>query len=169
MKLLRNFVHFFVAILLGGALISSCATDRINLVDTNKIDVQKVSSRNAYFSMLSVYSVDSEIIVSGEVHKRIPSRGRIYGHVDVKVVSSDDTVLYTTTSGYHRRSLKSFASIFTIKIPLMLEDISSIRVTHHRAFRTTAEKNNMRNQDQNSTDIDANSRMIDMVDLCQFT
>lgn len=169
MGVLRQVVCFSAAILLSSLVIAGCATNHINLIDQEKVDVQKVFSRNAYFFKLNVYSDDSKIILSGELHKRIPSRGRIYGHVDVEVVSPHDTVLYSTTSSYHRRSLKSFASVFTIDIPLELEDGSSIRVTHHCALRTLSEKNNNRNQDQNNTDIDANSRMLDKADLYQFT
>ena len=90
-----------------------------------------------------VYPTDTATAVSGTLHKRIPSRGRIYGHVDVDVVSPDDTVLFTTTSGYHRRSRKSFTSIFTVEIPFKVEDGSTIRVTHHRASRTASEKNTL--------------------------
>jgi len=133
MKVLTSIVGLAVAILLSSIIVTGCATNRINLANTDQIDVVKISSRSANITKLAVYSNDSGISVSGELRKRIPSRGRIYGHVDVDILSPDGTVLFTTTSNYRRQNRKSHSSNFTIGIPLVLEHGSAVHVTHHRA------------------------------------
>ena len=59
MKVLNTCVGCAVAILLSSVIVSGCATNRINLVDTGKVDVVKISSRSAYFSKLVVYPTDT--------------------------------------------------------------------------------------------------------------
>lgn len=132
MKVTKNSIVYFMAILLSGAIVSSCATSHVNLVADGKVIVEKVSSRSAYFPKIAVYSTDSKMTVSGELHKRKPGRGHIFGHVDIEVVSPNETVLCTINTDYHRRSLKSFTSIFSVDIPLRVEDGSTVRVIHHR-------------------------------------
>ena len=133
MNVLTSIVGLAIAILLSSIIVTGCATNQINLANTDQIDVVKISSRSAKFTKLAVYSNDSGISVSGELRKRIPSRGRIYGHVDVDVLSPNGTVLFTTTTNYHRKSRKSHLSKFTIDIPLVLERGSTVRAIHHRA------------------------------------
>ncbi len=133
LKVLTLIVGLAVTILLSSIIITGCATNRINLANTDHIDVIKNSSSSAKITKLAVYSNDSGISVSGELRKRIPSRGRLYGYVDVGVLSPDGTVLFTTYANYHLKRRKSYSSKFTIDIPLVLERGSAVRVTHHRA------------------------------------
>ncbi len=125
-------VGLAVVILLSSIITTGCATNRINLANTEQIEVIKNSSRSAKITKLAVYSNNSGISVSGELRKRIPSRGRLYGHVDVGVLSPDGKVLFTTNTSYHRKKRKSYTSKFTVDIPFVLERGSTIRVTHHR-------------------------------------
>ena len=119
---------------------SGCATNRVDLVANGNVVVEKVSSPSAYFSKTSVYSTDSKMTVSGELRKRRSSRGHIFGHVEVEVISPDETVLCVIDTSYHRRSLKSSSSIFSVDIPLQVEDGSSVRIIHHQDAKSKAKE-----------------------------
>jgi len=132
MKVLNTFVGFVVAILLSSVIVSGCATNRVDLVANEKVVVEKVTSPSAYFSKLAVYSTDSKITVSGELRKRLPSRSHIFGHVEIEVILPDETVRCVLDISYHRRSLKSSSFIFSVDIPLKVEDGTTVRIIHHQ-------------------------------------
>ena len=132
MNTLKNIIVLFMTILLSSMMGLGCATNRVDLVANEKVVVEKVTSPSAYFSKTSVYSTDSKITVSGELRKRLPSRSHIFGHVEIEVISPDETVLCVIDTSYHRRSLKSSRSIFSVDLPLKVEDGSTVRLIHHR-------------------------------------
>lgn len=132
MNKFKNIIVLFMALLLSSVMVSSCATHGVDLVANEKVVVEKVSSPSAYFSKTSVYSTDSKMTVSGELRKRRSSKGHIFGHVEIEVLSPDDTVLCIIDTSYHRRSLKSSTSIFSVDMPLKVEDGTTVRIIHHQ-------------------------------------
>ena len=132
MNILKNIIVLFMTILLSSIIISGCATNRVDLVANEKVVVEKVTSPSAYFSKISVYSTDSKITVSGKLRKRLPSRSHIFGHVEIEVILPDETVRCVLDISYHRRSLKSSSFIFSVDIPLKVEDGTTIRIIHHK-------------------------------------
>ena len=136
MNIVNDYSIYFLAILLSSIIVSGCATNRVGLVTNEKVVVEKVTSLSTYFSKASVYSTGSKITVSGELRKRLPSRSHIFGHVEIEVISPDETVLCIIDTSYHRRSLKSSSFIFSVDIPLKLEDGSTVNIIHHQAAKS---------------------------------
>ena len=140
MNILNNIRVLFMAVLLSSLLVSGCATNRVDLVANEKVIVEKVTTSSEYFSKTSVYSTDSGMTVSGELHKRWSSRGHIFGHVEIEVISPDETVLCIIDTSYHPRSLKSSSAIFSADIPLMVEDGTIVRIIHHQDAKSEEKK-----------------------------
>ena len=67
MKVLNNIVRVYMVALVSVAIVSGCATNLVNLVDTKKVVIGKTQSNSAYFSKHAVYSTDIGTIVSGEL------------------------------------------------------------------------------------------------------
>jgi len=140
MNTVKKTTALLMAILLSSIMGSGCATNRVDLVANENVVVEKVSSPSTYFSKTSVYSTDSKMTVSGELRKRRSSRGHIFGHVEIEVISPDETVLCVIDTSYHRRSLKSSRSIFSVDIPLQAEDGSTVRIIHHQDAKSKAKE-----------------------------
>ncbi|MBT8113671.1 MAG: hypothetical protein KJO47_08330 [Gammaproteobacteria bacterium] len=69
--------------------------------------------------------------ISG-LQKRIPSRSRIPGYVEITVRSPDESILTTVTTSYRRKTRKSTICIFSVDIPLLEPEGNTIRAIHHR-------------------------------------
>ena len=110
-------------------LISSCAgvqTKKANvsieIAPTSKIRIFNVAAR----------STESNVIVTGKLHKRSHGRTIIPGHIDITFLTPDNEILLTVETKYRRSSINSRDSTFNVEIPLELADGSTVRIEHFR-------------------------------------
>ena len=107
------------------AALSSCAS-----VQPADVFVEKETSSRYRIENVLVTKGDTTVTVYGNLHSR--SRGSASGHVDITFISTNGEVLQTVKTDYHRGSLKARDYNFSVKLPLMLPDGSTVRIVHHR-------------------------------------
>jgi hypothetical protein len=125
----RQALHVFLTLSIVFTL-QSCAAKPLNLVGEDKVTVETVPSIYGHLSRVSVVSSETGIKVAGEVHGSSHQRGYIRGHVDVEVIFPDGTIQDKETFKYHYRGGKSRATPFSVEIPIVIPEGSTIRVTH---------------------------------------
>lgn len=129
----QKFLGVFLALSPIFAL-QSCAAQPLNPVSEDKVTVETVPSIYGHVSRVSVVSSETGIRVAGEVHGSSHQRGYIRGHIDVEVIFPDGTTPEKETFKYHYRGGKSRATPFSVEIPIVLPEGSTIRVLHHSAY-----------------------------------
>jgi hypothetical protein len=55
----------------------------------------------------------------------------IPGHLVIEILADDGSVLARTDSPYHRRSAKATRSYFSETLPVDVDLVGSVRVTHY--------------------------------------
>jgi hypothetical protein len=125
----RVFAIFFALFIFS--TLHGCATNAENLVHEDKVNVETVQSEYGHLSRISVWAGEAGTEIIGEVHGSSHGRGYIRGHVDVEVIKPDDTIFLTERFNYHNRGGKSRVTPFSIMIPTVVPDGSTIRLTHH--------------------------------------
>lgn len=123
------FAIFYVLFIFS--TLHGCATTAENLVHENKVNIETVQSEYGHVSGISVWASDAGTEIVGEVHGRSHQRGYIRGHVDIEVIKPDGTILLTEKYMYHNRGGKSRVTPFSVMIPIVVPDGSTIRLTHH--------------------------------------
>ena len=114
--------------------LSACGTAPINIARDGSVNVEYSSSQEIHFSRVVVYQNDAGLIIAGELHNRSHGRGAILGHIDIEIIGPDDTILATKSINYHRGSIKSRKSQFTVEIPINLPVNSTVRIMHDGAL-----------------------------------
>lgn len=120
------FLALFVFSMLHG-----CAITAENLVHEDKVKIETVQSEYGHLSRISVWASEAGTEIVGEVHGRSHGRGYIRGHIDVEVITPDGTILLTEKYTYHNRGGKSRVTPFSVMIPIVVPDGSTVRLTHH--------------------------------------
>ena len=124
--------HLTIVTLLLG--LSACGAAPINMVRDGSVNVEYSSSHELHFSRVGVYQNDAGLIIAGELHKRGHGRGPIPGHIDIEIIGPDDAILASKSIHYHRGSLKSRRSQFSVEIPIDLPVNSTVRIMHDDAL-----------------------------------
>lgn len=119
-----------IAILTNLTVTAGCATAGRNLVRDNTVKIEKVSSKQATITSVNVIQEGDQVMLRGEVRRRLVSRGHIPGHIDLEVIGADGSVLEESVIDYHRRSVKSRYAIFHDTLRVTPPPGSTIRVTH---------------------------------------
>ncbi len=127
MKNMRR--YFFGVISLFALLVSASNGNQVNKANVN---IEIFTTPQIRIFNVTVKAVQSNVIVTGKLHKRSHSRTVIPGHIDITFLSPDNEMLQTIETKYSRASLKSRDSTFIVEIPLELEDGSTVRVEHFR-------------------------------------
>jgi hypothetical protein len=120
---------FFALFMLS--TLHGCATNAENLVHEDKVNVETVQSEYGHLSRISVWASEAGTEIVGEVHGSHHGRGYVRGHVDIEVIKSDGTILLTEEYKYHNRAGKSRVTPFSIMIPTVVPNGSTIRLAHH--------------------------------------
>jgi hypothetical protein len=132
MKISVKNIVVIITIILSTTITCSCATQGVNLGDAGKVKIERIPSKFAYFSNLNIYLTETGVTISGELKKRIPTKGYpIPGYVEIEILSPDNLLVTTVNTNYKRKRRKSLTSIFIVYIPELIPDGSTIRVIHH--------------------------------------
>lgn len=119
--------------------LSGCAGLSDNMANDGKISVERIDSRVARIAHVQVRSDGSELRVNGDIRKSFQRRGRIPGHLHIKVFGVNGKLLIQTTSRYYRKHTKSQRSHFSESLPVDPKTATKVRVIHHRIHHNYAE------------------------------
>ena len=126
---------FLIIYVLAGVLTQQgCAAKSLDLADKGKVHIETAESMHGHLSRVSVFASDMGTRVAGEVHGTFHQRGYIRGHLVVEVISPDGAMQWKETFRYRNRGGKSRITPFSLEIPTVVHDGSTIRVTHNAGY-----------------------------------
>ena len=96
----KTFTIFMPALVVAvlAVIISGCAANRVDLVDTGAVTIEKQASAKVYVAWANAYEDGDGFVVTGVLKRRDTLGQPIKAHVDVTVLSPDDAVISTATS-----------------------------------------------------------------------
>lgn len=130
----QNIIHnvlFFMSFI----LLAACSTNPADTgsrpsalahIKLERVDSVAAEVKHAYLSL-----IDDEVVLRGEVQRKMHKRGTVPGHLHVQVLDSrgevlDDDIVCTTM-----KCRKTGTAKFIYKTGIPPEQISSIRIVHH--------------------------------------
>ena len=124
--------------------ISSCATQKVNLVDEGIITVEPKRSKKVIIDRVKVYQDNENAVISGRVRRQSRLPSFINGHVDVTILKPDGAQLKKAAAYYYPRQIQNRraggGSSFKVRIPFELIRGSKVRVDYHNGLKTPAEE-----------------------------
>jgi len=127
-------IAFFYLVLATIFALQGCAAKSLDLADEGRVKVETVPSKNGHVERVYVLASDMGIKITGEVHGSSHQRSNIYGHMDVEVISPSGDMLWEETFSYRNRGGKSRTTPFTVEVPVIIPDGSTVRVIHHASL-----------------------------------
>ena len=115
------------------AMGSGCGYGGRDLVRDGTVSVESVPSRYAHFGRVGVHQMNSQVVVSGELHKYSNGRGVTRGHVDGEVIGPDGVIIGRYQTNIRPAHSKSRRIPFSFKFSGKLPASSTIRLVHHDA------------------------------------
>ncbi len=115
-------------------LMSGCAMNRVNLVESQMVYVENVKHDKAHIYGVNVYQDDKTLVISGSVGRRHNINLPINGHVDLILIASNGSILKKIGTNYNPGRLpgrRAGRSYFEAKIPVILPPGSRVRVEFH--------------------------------------
>jgi len=129
-----------MAFLTTCGFIAGCATKGKDLVGSDTVRIEKVSSAWGTIGFVTVVQEGEEVTLRGEV-KRPVGRGPIPGHIDLEVIASQGDLLEKCVIDYDRPSPKSRNAFFYAVLRAAPPPGSTIRVEHDSHVVSADEKN----------------------------
>lgn len=125
-------------IILSSFVMSGCATNQQkDFLNSNNVTVEKVDSKKARIGLVSVAESNGGVVIRGEIRRRSNSRGRIPGHMDIKILASDGQLVAESFVNYKRRSHRSRTAKFSLKLDSTPTSHYRIEVAHHYTLDTS--------------------------------
>lgn len=118
-------------------IISGCATNRIDLVDTGRLNLEQHNTGKVYIAWSGAYEQDDGFVITGVLRRRDHIGTAIRTHVDVTILSPDGTILDEARSSNvyvaRRISGRSYLSFERFKVCLanMPAKESLVRLVSH--------------------------------------
>ena len=118
-------------------IISGCAANRVDLVDTGKLSLEQHNTGKVYIAWSGAYEQDDGFVISGVLRRRDSVGAAIRTHVDVTVLSPDGTIVDEARSSdvYVARRItgRSYLSFerFKVRFPDIPATGSSVRLVSH--------------------------------------
>ncbi len=127
-------------------VISGCAANRINLVDTGVLSLEQRNMSKVYIAWSGAYEQNDGFVITGVLRRRDRVGVAIRTHVDVTVLSPDGTIMDEACSsdvcvsrGIAGRSHLSFER-FKVRFPNIPVGGSSVRLVSHSGRHNDAIK-----------------------------
>jgi len=124
-------------------LISGCAADRVDLVDSGFLTLENHATGRVYVAWSDAYEHEDGFVITGVLRRRDSVGSPIKAHVDVTVLSVEGRVVDTARSGdvyVPRRITGRGQSLkrFTVHLPNVPPRGSSVRVVSHTGLHDDA-------------------------------
>ncbi|NOY70173.1 MAG: hypothetical protein GXP53_11945 [Deltaproteobacteria bacterium] len=127
---------FIITLLFGGLCIYGAACSHIRTPSLNSPDirVERLSQKGVNISEPKIYLTDGLLVVSGTM-KKSGIRSRLYGHADIVIVNSSDSIVAKKNAILFRtqRSRIRYEYNYTAEFPFSssVEGLS-MRIAYHR-------------------------------------
>jgi len=132
-------IQWFLFILFIGmttVVMSTNASDRVNLVKEGVVLVEYVPSKGVYVSKAYVYQYGDELVISGKVRRPYGSFA-VTGHVDIEMLDPEGTTFKKTTATHTPRIVRTKGPrdmSFTMRLPMILPKGATVRLGYHSAL-----------------------------------
>ena len=133
-----NKVMLFVVLGIITACITgfACASTKVNLLKNKTIELEKVSYRGVRILKVFVQEENGNTKISGRVKNTHPMPIG-FGHVDISIISPENTVLKEISTQYIPRLLKKISSHpegsrFYTTLPFVPPGGSKVRIAFHK-------------------------------------
>lgn len=113
------------------AVMTGCASIRLDPVITDSIEVEHVDSPGARVTTVQVRDHDGQLNVSGRLQKRHSGRSPIPGHLHIEALGQNGGLLEEATTGYRRLSPEIGTSEFSQVLDVDPARVRTVRVIHH--------------------------------------
>jgi len=130
-------IELLAGLCLAMIVVSGCTSSRVNLVDTEKVTVEKMASKgHVKIWKVYVYQEEGDLVVSGRVKRKSMNLLPAKGHVDIAVISPNGQVIETESVaqtprviGMSRRRRRG--SSFEARLSMVPPEGSTVRITFH--------------------------------------
>ena len=113
------------------ALFSATGCSTINLVkEQSDIAIERVDSKSASISHAYLTRTDDQILLKGEIKRRLIGRGSLPGYLHVTLIDPQGQVIMEADIDYMRRNVKSSIATFRALLPVDLAPGSTVQLTH---------------------------------------
>ncbi len=132
-------IQCFLFILFIGmttVVMSTNASDRVNLVKEGVAFVEYVPSKGVYVSKTYVYQDGDELVISGKVRRPYGSFA-VAGHVDIEMLDPEGTTFKKTIATHIPRIVRRKGprdASFTVRLPIILPKGATVRVGYHSSL-----------------------------------
>ncbi len=132
-------IQCFLFILFIGmttVVMSTNASDRVNLVKEGVAFVEYVPSKGVYVSKTYVYQDGDELVISGKVRRPYASFA-VAGHVDIEMLDPEGTTFKKTIATHIPRIVRRKGprdASFTVRLPIILPKGATVRVGYHSSL-----------------------------------
>ena len=126
-------ISFLLAMLLSNFLIS-CTSTKTNLVKEGYLSTERLQTKRFRIWTIHVYRENDQMKISGYVKRDYFYRGYAPGHVDITIISPDNTILKRVATVYTPRNIRSKGARtahFTARIPEIPPKGSIVQAIHH--------------------------------------
>ena len=138
-----------VAVMVLGMLtvvISGCATDRVDLVDTGVLSLEQHTTGKIYIAWSDAYEDGDGFVVTGVLRRRDTVGLPIKTHVDITIQSPDGTIIdESRSSDVHvpRRIIGRGQSLqrFRARFPTIPAEGSKVSIVTHSGSHNNTENN----------------------------
>ena len=116
-------------------LIQGCTSTKTNLVKEGYLSTERLQTKRFRIWTIHAYRENDHMKVSGYVRRDYFYRGYAPGHVDITIVSPDDTVLKKVATVYTPRNIRSKGARtahFTARISEIPPKGSVVQAVHHQ-------------------------------------
>jgi hypothetical protein len=118
-----------IAFLTTFGILAGCATKGKDLVGSDTVRIEKVSSARGTIGFVRVIQEGEEVTLHGKVSRRPFGRGFIPGHIDLQVINPEGDLLEKCVIDYYPGPKSTYANFHaTLK---GMPAGSTIRVIHH--------------------------------------
>ncbi|MCF6280835.1 MAG: hypothetical protein L3J28_01290 [Candidatus Polarisedimenticolaceae bacterium] len=111
-------------------LLTGC-TSSLNIVNVQHVRLENIGSSSVRITRSYLSSTADEMVLRGELTRRIPARGSIPGHLHIELIGPDNGLIKTAEIDYKRKNRRSRYSHFSLSIPEILVAGSTLRIIHH--------------------------------------
>ena len=117
-------------------VISGCATNRVDLVDTGVLNLEQHTTGKVYIAWSDAYEDGDGFVVTGVLRRRDTVGLPIKSHVDITIQSPDGTIIGESRSSdihVHRRIIGRGQSLkrFRVRFPSIPAEGSKVSIVTH--------------------------------------
>jgi hypothetical protein len=95
------------------------------------IKLERIDSSSAGIIHAYLKFSDDQLVLRGEIKRKLHQRGTVPGHLNVEVIDTAGTVIDDTAVCYKLKCTNTGTSSFIYKTSRDPQEISVIRITHH--------------------------------------